>query len=316
MPRLLRSAKQHGYEVTGTFLDTEVDGTNGEGFRQMLGFLGRPDLGFTVVVVDSMGALGSDLGRVALRMLNIEATGAQVYSAHTGNEIARDLITTWADRGEGTPVSERVRSAMRRKAVRGEVLGRPPYGYRVGPRRKLELISEEALVVRYIFRLYLQDGLGIRRIAGQLNDENIPTRRGRPLEHGHRPRPAPEPRLSRHLHALRRESPREPPVARLAGRLPARAGPPPITQFERHDANRDAVPPERARLLRPLRVADDRRQPPPELDHERRREALRRLPLLPVRKPDEPELLRLQHPALERTRRARARTARRARLRA
>ena len=57
---------------------------------------------------------------------------------------------------------------MRRKAVRGEVLGRPPYGYRVGPRRKLELISEEALVVRYIFRLYLQDGLGIRRIAGQL----------------------------------------------------------------------------------------------------------------------------------------------------
>ncbi len=170
--------EKHGYEVTGTFLDTEVDGTNGEGFRQMLSFLGRPDLGFTVVVVDSMGALGSDLGRVALRMLNIEATGAQVYSAHTGNEIARDLVATWADRGEGTPVSERVRSAMRRKAVRGEVLGRPPYGYRVGPRRKLDLISEEALVVRYIFRLYLQDGLGIRRIAGQLNDEAIPTRRG------------------------------------------------------------------------------------------------------------------------------------------
>lgn len=170
--------EKHAYEVTGTFLDTDVDGTNGEGFRQMLGFLGRPEQGFTVVVVDSMGALGSDLGRVALRMLTIEATGAQVYSAHTGNEVARDVITTWADRGEGTPVSERVRSAMRRKAVRGEVLGRPPYGYRVGPRRKLELISEEALVVRYIFRLYLQDGLGIRRIAGQLNDEGIPTRRG------------------------------------------------------------------------------------------------------------------------------------------
>ena len=170
--------EKHGYEITGTFLDTEPDGPAGDGFRQMLNFLGRPDLGFTVVVVDSLGALGSDLGRAAMRMLNVEAAGAQVYSAHTGREIARDLVTTWADRGEGTPVSERVRSAMRKKAVRGEVLGRPPFGYRVGPRRKLELVNEEALIVRYIFRLYLQDGLGIRRISGQLNDEGIPTRRG------------------------------------------------------------------------------------------------------------------------------------------
>ena len=45
---------------------------------------------------------------------------------------------------------------MRRKAVKGEVLGRPPYGYKVGNRRRLELIPEEAVVVRYIFRLYLQ----------------------------------------------------------------------------------------------------------------------------------------------------------------
>jgi site-specific DNA recombinase len=67
---------------------------------------------------------------------------------------------------------------MRRKAVKGEVLGRPPYGYRVGPRRRLELVPEEAVVVRYIFRLYLQEGMGIRKIAGQLNTENVATRRG------------------------------------------------------------------------------------------------------------------------------------------
>jgi hypothetical protein len=39
-------------------------------------------------------------------------------------------------------------------------------------------VPEEAVVVRYIFRLYLQEGMGIRRIAGQLNEENVPTRRG------------------------------------------------------------------------------------------------------------------------------------------
>jgi site-specific DNA recombinase len=68
--------------------------------------------------------------------------------------------------------------AMRRRAVRGEVLGRPPYGYRVGPERKLEAVPEEAQVVRYIFRLYLHEGLGIRLIARRLNEEGVKTRRG------------------------------------------------------------------------------------------------------------------------------------------
>jgi DNA invertase Pin-like site-specific DNA recombinase len=169
---------RQGFEVVATFLDTEGDTEPDAGFRQMIQFLRRTDRGFTVVVVDCVGALGPDLGRAALRMLQVEATGLRLISAQTGSDIARELVDRWADRSEGTPVSERVRSAMRRKAVRGEVLGRPPYGYAVGARRRLELVPEEAVVVRYIFRLYLQEEMGIRKIAGQLNAEGIPTRRG------------------------------------------------------------------------------------------------------------------------------------------
>lgn len=174
----LTFCQRHGYEVAATFLDILDDESPESGFRQMLRYLQRPDHGFVVVVVDSIGALGPDLGRAALRMLAIESTGSQVFEAATGNDVARAIVGTWAERGEGTPMSERVRTAMRRKAVRGEALGRPPYGYRVGVRRRLELVPEEAVVVRYIFRLYLQEGMGIRRIAGQLNEEGILTRRG------------------------------------------------------------------------------------------------------------------------------------------
>lgn len=173
---------RQGFEVSATFLDTETaaNGATGDqpGFRQMLQFLQRDERGFTVVVVDSLGVLGSDLGHAAMKLLTIENSGVQVVLANNGHEAAREMVTTWADRGDGTPVSEKVRSAMRRKAVRGEVLGRPPYGYRVGPRRRLELVPEEAVVVRYIYRLYLQEGMGIRKIAGQLNDEKVLTRRG------------------------------------------------------------------------------------------------------------------------------------------
>ena len=131
-----------------------------------------------MVVADSLGVLGTDLGQSAIALLQLESAGVRVVSAHNGTELAKELLETWADRGEGTPVSERVRSAMRKKAVRGEVLGRPPYGYQVGPRRRLELVPDEALIVRYIYRLYLQEEMGIRKIAGQLNSETIPTRRG------------------------------------------------------------------------------------------------------------------------------------------
>ena len=174
----LEFCTRQGYEVAATFIDTDSDVSGAGGFQQMISFLHRPERGFTVVVVDGLGVLGKDLGHAAMRLLTIENTGVQVFSAHTGAESARELVATWADRGDGTPVSERVRSAMRRKAVKGEVLGRPPYGYRVGARHRLELVPEEAVVVRYIFRLYLQEGMGIRKIAGQLNDENVLTRRG------------------------------------------------------------------------------------------------------------------------------------------
>ena len=169
---------RQGYEVAGTFLDTGEDTPETAGFNQMLGFLQRPDRGFMVVVVDALSALGKDLGHAAMKLLTIEGSGVQVLSMQSGGEAAKELVNTWADRGDGTPVSEKVRSAMRRKAVRGEVLGRPPYGYRVGPRHRLELVPEEALVVRYIFRLYLQENMGIRKIAGKLNEENVLTRRG------------------------------------------------------------------------------------------------------------------------------------------
>lgn len=168
---------REGYEVAATFLDTAALDER-PGFDQLLLFLNREDRGFTVVAIDALSVLGKDLGHAAMRLLAIENHGVHVLTTDGSGPALNQLVNTWADRGDGTPVSEKVRAAMRRKAVRGEVLGRPPYGYRVGARRRLELVPDEAVVVRYIFRLYLQESMGIRKIAGQLNDENVPTRRG------------------------------------------------------------------------------------------------------------------------------------------
>ena len=176
--RFLAFCQKHGYQVAATFVDTKDADEAKSGFRQMLGFIERGDHGFVVAVVDGLGVLGTDLGRGALKMLTIEAAGATVYDAESGEEAARALVGQWNGRSEGAPVSERVRAAMRRRAVRGEALGRPPYGYCVGAKRRLEIVPDEAVVVQYLFRLSLEEEMGIRRIAGRLNEDGIRTRRG------------------------------------------------------------------------------------------------------------------------------------------
>ena len=171
-----------------------------------------------------------------------------------------------------------------RKAVKGEVLGRPPYGYKVGARRRLELVPEEAVVVRYIFRLYLQEGLGIRLIARRLNEEGLNTSR-RQLEHGEHPRHPAQPGL---------------PVTIPASGCAYRAATPPSSPPRTSDRSRSASPPAApatrrdrpppssfpAPLLRLLPQQYDRCQPLSELAGRGAKEGGRgQLSILPVRVP-------------------------------
>ena len=169
---------EHGYEVVASFVDgtMALEGPR-PGFQQLVEFLRRPEKGFLMVVTPTINSLGRDLKEAARSWYELQGLGAQVLLMDGGADATDGLLKAWAKNSEGR-VGDKVRSAMRRKAVKGEVLGRPPYGYRVGSRRRLELVPEEAVVVRYIFRLYLQEGLGIRRIARCLNEESVKTRRG------------------------------------------------------------------------------------------------------------------------------------------
>lgn len=177
----LQFCQREGYEVAGTFADGASSNGHAPGFRQLVAFLREsgdsPPTGI-IVVVPSVESLGSDLRDAARRMFQIEGLGAHIAQMSGAADATADLMTLWTSQEDGGRLSERVRAAMRRKAVKGEVLGRPPYGYKVGNRRRLELIPEEAVVVRYIFRLYLQEGMGIRLIARRLNEEGLRTRRG------------------------------------------------------------------------------------------------------------------------------------------
>jgi site-specific DNA recombinase len=174
----LEFCESQGFEVAGTFADAPSSNGRAPGFRQLVSFLRQREHGFLVVVVPSIQSLGADLRDAAVRIFQLEGLGAQVTPISGGKDAEAALMAAWNADGPSGRLSDRVRAAMRRKAVKGEVLGRPPYGYKVGARRRLELVPEEAVVVRYIFRLYLHENMGIRLIAGRLNEEGLKTRRG------------------------------------------------------------------------------------------------------------------------------------------
>jgi DNA invertase Pin-like site-specific DNA recombinase len=169
---------KHGLPVRGTFADDTGANGRSPGFRELVSFLRSEGATELTILIPSIDALGQDLRDAAVRMYQLEGLGAHVRPM-TGNfdDAETALLKAWTEDGTGR-MSARVRQAMRKKAVKGEVLGRPPYGYKVGALRRLELVPDEAVVVRYIFRLYLQEQIGIRLIARRLNEEGLKTRRG------------------------------------------------------------------------------------------------------------------------------------------
>jgi site-specific DNA recombinase len=167
--------RHEGFEVGATFLDS--NSADDTGFRQMLDYLREDGCGATVVI-DRLQRLGRDMRRTAKAYFQLDGLGVHVVTLDGEPSATEALLASWTARDPAERSGERVRAAMRQKAIKGEVLGRPPYGYGVGPKRRLEPIAEEAALVRLMFRLYNQEGLGIRLIARRLNEEGHRTRRG------------------------------------------------------------------------------------------------------------------------------------------
>lgn len=134
------------------------------------------------VVLASADVLGGRALERAERLLALAAVGAPVRLAD-GSTPEQALRAAWLGRAPDERRRERARESMRKRALRGQVLGRPPFGYAVAD-QKLVVDERAAEVVRRIFALYLDGHEGVRRIARQLNEDGILTRLGKPWNAG------------------------------------------------------------------------------------------------------------------------------------
>lgn len=121
--------------------------------------------------------------------------GIEVWSTKEGqqkfdNRVDKLLnyIRYWQAGGESEKTSIRVKEKQTQMIKEGIYMsGTPPYGYRNVKsgvfskkgieRKKLEIIPEEAEVVKKVYKLSIEEGWGGHRIANYLNERNIPTKK-------------------------------------------------------------------------------------------------------------------------------------------
>lgn len=149
------------------------------GLDGMFRHLHEQDGEFLVLVNDPLH-LGDTPQAAVDTLLRVDALGSRVICIAEGSpDPLLSLLNSLTTSGPGAERRQRIVQGMQARALRGEALGRPPYGYSVGRDGRLEEVPREAQVVRQIFHLYLDENMGLRALARHLNESGSLTRSGR-----------------------------------------------------------------------------------------------------------------------------------------
>ncbi len=179
---LQKTAEDLGYALTQEYVD---DGYSGVSFERPAFMAMERDIEsgqIAAVIVKDLSRLGRDHIKVGLftetflieRDVRLIAIHDGVDSAEGDNEFA--AIRNVFNEMYARDASKKVRNACRTRALSGEPVGHPPYGYTKDPDNKRRWIidAEAADIVRRIFSLTLE-GKGAAQIADMLASDKVLT---------------------------------------------------------------------------------------------------------------------------------------------
>jgi DNA invertase Pin-like site-specific DNA recombinase len=169
-----RYCSAQGFIQRGTFVD-KPKGDIVE-FKRMVGYIKESAQGY-FVVIPSIAHLGDLPRQQAARLIELESVNCQVRCIDSLNTYPLRIIMD-ANKEQMVTSAHRksVHAGMKAKASLGIGLGRPPYGYRIGKNRLLEIVGAEASIVLAIFDMYLSESIGVRAIAKRLKENGDLTR--------------------------------------------------------------------------------------------------------------------------------------------
>src|SRR5437868_1707974 len=189
---LERFARDKSWQIAGVYKD---DGWSGS-------MLGRPNLDrlrddaskglFKIVLINDVDRLARDVSHLGVVKRDLERHHVQIVFRKLPAEksptynLMVNILGSFAE-FEREMISDRTRRGRRHKVeVRQQYLGSiSSYGYRYLPKDRaseeegrLEIIPEEATIIRQMFAWVDKEGLSIRRVAERLTEKRVPRWRG------------------------------------------------------------------------------------------------------------------------------------------
>tara|TARA_B100001750_G_C15522560_1_gene613465 strand:+ start:8616 stop:9983 length:1368 start_codon:yes stop_codon:yes gene_type:complete len=170
---------QHDHQAVTEFVDRKIDDTNRSGYNLLLKYLQESGSEF-LLLVSGTEILSNDLESSIDRILELDSFGAKVICT-TGDvpDPFQYALKRWTNVNPKGTRGQQIKEAMMAKAMRGEGLGKPPFGYKIGSDGRLELNENEHGAVKHIFQMYTKENMGMRRIVSKLNQMGVTTRSGR-----------------------------------------------------------------------------------------------------------------------------------------
>ncbi|MDP4093603.1 MAG: recombinase family protein [Bacillota bacterium] len=167
-------------KVTRVYID---DNVSGSGFERRGIQLLKKDIAenaVDLIIMKDLSRLGRNNAKTLLFLDYLEENGVRVLTCDGKYDSLKDNdtvgIETWFNERYIRDISKKIRTNLRFKILKGEYIGKAPFGYVKSSDRKNSLCidNETAFIIKKIFKLYLQ-GYGFRYIAERMNREGYPS---------------------------------------------------------------------------------------------------------------------------------------------
>ena len=130
------------------------------------------------VLMQSPSSIATNVEEFIEKLIELYDINARIDNLITDSQNIFEMAIDEWNVSSNNARGDKIREAMASRALRGDGLGKPPFGYSISSSRRLEITSFEADTVMLIFDLYCNQDMGMRRIVRYLNDRNLPTRSG------------------------------------------------------------------------------------------------------------------------------------------
>lgn len=185
-----RIAQRPGWKLVDVYADEGASGTSAKKRRAFQRMLADCEAGrIDYIITKSISRFARNTLECLSYIRRLQSLGVGILfekeNIDTGSHFSEMVLTVLAAfaQEESRSISANVTWSIRKKFEAGEARWCGWYGYRKGADGAMEISTEEANVVRQMFKLY-ERGQSLREIARQLNGEGILSPRGAAWTYG------------------------------------------------------------------------------------------------------------------------------------